>query len=108
VHAALAGGGEVGAAVLLPGDLRRRVALGGALQPRRVARADGAVPRGLQEGRQDCSGGRGGVSSLLAIAIISLASPLPLLPFLTVPTHGALNALRAPAGCGSPTGQRAQ
>ena len=54
VHAALAGGGEVGAAVLLPGDLGGGVALGGTLQPRRLARADGAVPRRLQEGRQDC------------------------------------------------------
>lgn len=54
VHAALPRGREVRAAVLLPGDLRRRVALGGALQPRRVAHPDGAVPRSLHEGRQNC------------------------------------------------------
>ena len=54
VHPALACSGEVCAAVLLPGDLRCRVALGGTLQPRCVACPDGAVPRSLHEGRENC------------------------------------------------------
>lgn len=54
VHPALPGGGEIRAAVLLPGNLRRRVALGGALQPGRVARSDGAVPGRLHKRRQHC------------------------------------------------------
>lgn len=54
VHPALACGREIRAPVLLPGDLRRRVALGGALQPGCVARPDGAVPGGLHEGGENC------------------------------------------------------
>lgn len=56
VHPPLPGGGEIGAAVLLPGDLRRRVALGGALQSGGVTRPDGAVPGRLHEGRKNCGG----------------------------------------------------
>ena len=50
VHAALTGGGEVRAPVLLPGDLRRRVALRRTLQPGRGARTDGSVLGRLDEG----------------------------------------------------------
>lgn len=53
VHSALTGGGEIRAAVLLPGDLRRRVTVRGALQPGGVAGSDGAVPRSLHEGRKN-------------------------------------------------------
>lgn len=54
VHPALPGGGEIGPAVFLPGDLRCRVALGGALQSGRVTRPDGAVSGRLDEGRENC------------------------------------------------------
>lgn len=54
VHPALPGGGEICAAVLLPGDLRCGVALGGALQSGLVTRPDGAVSGRLDEGRKNC------------------------------------------------------
>lgn len=54
VHPPLPGGGEICAAVFLPGDLRRRVALGGTFQPGRVTRPDGAVSGRLDEGWKNC------------------------------------------------------
>lgn len=53
VHSPLPGSGEICAAVFLPGDLRRRVALSGTLQSCGVARPDGAVSGGLYEGREN-------------------------------------------------------
>lgn len=54
VHTTLPCSGEIRAAVLLPGDLRCRVALCGALEPRGVACPDGAVPGSLYEGWENC------------------------------------------------------
>lgn len=80
VHPALAGGGEIRPSIFLPGDLRRRVALSGALQPGRVARSDGAVPGGLHEGGENCGQqtrtvyvSEGGPASLRSRRLNSLA-----------------------------------
>lgn len=59
VHSPLPGSGEICAAVFLPGDLRRRVALSGTLQSCGVARPDGAVSGGLYEGRENWETERG-------------------------------------------------
>lgn len=79
VHAALPGGGEIGAAVLLPGDLRRGVALGSTLQPGRVTRPDGAVSGRLDEGRKNC--GQNIQTQLRRCRAASAPRPSPL------PTH---------------------